>query len=328
MELTDPLVRVGILQAILYLIFIRGIDLYEREPLRYVVTVFVWGCTVAVAVSGAFNSIFAYAVSRVASREVTDFLTAVVSAPLIEETSKGLGLLLIYFVAYLARRRSGVVEFAGVMDGIVYGSAVAFGFSIAEDVLYGTQYGAETFVARRIFGGFAHASFTSMTGIGIGLIPFVDNKFFKPIPPLLGLLGAILLHSGFNFTATLFGGLAYIVLFLVILFYILIIVASLAFERRAIQNELRDEIGRTITPEEYTILPTYFKRTQYYLNLIFSGHLRTWTQARKLHAAAVDLALAKLLARRYPSPKRQERVLRLRQKISNLRADMSPQTIP
>ena len=63
-------------------------------------------------------------------------------------------------------------------------------------------------------------------------------------------------------------------LYLVILLYILIIVASLAFERRTIQDELRDEIGRTITPEKYTILPAYFKRTQHYLNLIFSGHLQ------------------------------------------------------
>ena len=65
------------------------------------------------------------------------------------------------------------------MDGIVYGSALGFGFAIAEDLLYGLQYGPETFVVRRIFGGFAHASFTSLTGIGIGLIPWVRNRALK-----------------------------------------------------------------------------------------------------------------------------------------------------
>jgi protease PrsW len=326
--LTGTLVGIGIVQTVLYLLFIRAIDLYEREPLRYVVPVFVWGFAVATTVSLVFNTLFQLTLSSVTTVRTADFFTAVAVAPVVEESSKGLALLLIFFVAYLARRRSGVVEFAGVMDGIVYGSAVGFGFALAEDILYGMQFGAETFLVRRIFGGFAHAAFTSLTGIGVGLIPFVHNKIFKPIPPLLGLLGAILLHATFNFTATLFGPLAYIVLFFVILLYLLIIVVWLAFERRTIRAELRDEIGRTITPEEYTILPTYFRRTGYYLRLILSGRLLTWTQARKLHSAAVDLALAKRLARRTPTPGREERVWGLRQKISNLRAGMTPQTIP
>jgi protease PrsW len=325
-ELSGALVGVGILQTVVYLLFVRAIDLYEREPLRYVVPVFVWGFTVAVVASLIFNIIFAFTVSTVASRQVTDFLTAVVGAPIIEECSKGLALLLIFFVAYVARRRSGLVEFAGVMDGIVYGSAVGFGFAIAEDILYGLQFGAETFVVRRVFGGFAHAAFTSLTGIGIGLIPFVHHKGLKPIPPLLGLLGAILLHATFNFTATLFGPLAYVVMFFVVLLYFLVIIVWLTYERRTIRGELRDEVGRTITPEEYAILPTFFRRTGYYLKLAFSGQLLTWSSARRLHGAAVDLAFAKRLARRSSTPVREERVRALRQKISNLRAVSALQT--
>jgi RsiW-degrading membrane proteinase PrsW (M82 family) len=326
--LSGTLIWLGILQTVIYLVFIRAIDLYEREPLRYVVPVFVWGFTVAVVASLVFNTIFSFTLSTVTSRGVTDFLATVVGAPIIEECSKGFALILIFLVAYAARRRSGLVEFAGVMDGIVYGSAVGFGFAIAEDILYGMQYGAETFVVRRIFGGFAHAAFTSLTGIGIGLIPFVHRKVLKPIPPLLGLLGAILLHAIFNFTATVFGALAYVVMFFVILLYLLIVVVWLTVERRTIRAELRDEIGRTITSEEYAILPTYFSRTGYYLRLIFTGQLLTWTRARKIHAAAVDLALAKRLARRSPSLEREERVRALRQKISTLTAASGLQTAP
>ncbi len=327
MQLGGALIGIGIVQTVVYLLFIRAIDLYEREPMRYVVPVFVWGFTVAVAASLFFNTVFSFTLSTVASRGVTNLLTTVVGAPIVEECSKGLALLLIFVVAYAARRRSGIVEFAGVMDGIVYGSAVGFGFAIAEDILYGVQYGAEIFVMRRIFGGFAHAAFTSLTGIGIGLIPFVRSRMLKPIPPLLGLLGAILLHATFNLTATLFGSLAYVVLFFVVSAYLLIIVLWLAFERRTIRDELRDEVGTTITPEEYVILPTFFRRTGYYLKLMFSGYPRSWTQARRLHAAAVDLALAKRLARR-SSPVREERVRALRQKVSDLRAGAALQTSP
>src|SRR5215216_4268076 len=242
MDLSGSLVAFGFLQSAIYLLFIRAIDLYEREPLRYVVPVFLWGFAVATTVSLVFNTLFQLTLSSVTSVKTANFFTAVVSAPVVEESSKGLALLIIFLIAYLARRRSGLIEFAGVMDGIVYGAAVGFGFAIAEDLLYGLQYGPETFIVRRIFGGFAHASFTSLTGIGIGLVPWVQSSILKVALPVLGLSGAILLHATFNFTATVFGPVGYLVLFCVILAYIVIILVWLAIERRAIREELRDEV--------------------------------------------------------------------------------------
>jgi protease PrsW len=319
-NLSASLVSFGVVQTLLYLLFIRAIDLYEREPLRYVLPVFIWGFAVATTVSLIFNTIVTVTVGSVASVQVTNFVTAVVAAPVIEETSKGMALLIIFLVAYLASRRRGLVEFAGVMDGIVYGSAVGFGFAIAEDILYYLQFGPDVFVMRRLFGGFAHAAFTSLTGIGIGLIPWVRYRVFSPLPPLLGLTGAILLHATFNFTATVFGGVAYILLFFVVLGYLVTIVVWLAIERLVIRQELLDEVAAgTITQQEYVVIPTYFRRTAYYLGLIFSGKLSTWLAARKLHAAAVDLALSKRLMRRSYSPSREGRVTALRQKILGLR---------
>jgi RsiW-degrading membrane proteinase PrsW (M82 family) len=319
-SLSGPLIWLGILQTVIFLLFIRTIDLYEREPLRYVIPVFIWGFAVATTVSLVFNTLFQLTLSSVTSVKTASFFTAVVEAPVVEECSKGTALLLIFFIAYFARRRSGLVEFAGVMDGIVYGSAVGFGFSIAEDLLYGLEFGPETYIVRRIFGGFAHASFTSLTGIGIGLIPLVDNRVLKVILPVFGLSGAILLHAAFNFTATVFGPVGYLVLFCVILDYIVIIIVWLAIERRAIRDELSDEVrAGTITSQEYAILPSYFRRTGYYLGLLLTGRLRTWSRVRKLHAAAVDLALAKRLGRRTSSPGSMDRVRMLRQKILSLR---------
>ncbi len=311
-----PLVGFGILQAVIYLLFIRAIDLYEREPLRYVIPVFVWGFAVATTVSLVFNTLFQLTLSSVTSVKTASFFTAVVEAPIVEESSKAMALLIVFFIAYLMRRRTGLIEFAGVMDGIVYGSAVAFGFAIAEDLLYGLQFGPETFIVRRIFGGFAHASFTSLTGIGIGLIPWVQNRALKLVLPLVGLAGAILLHATFNFTATLFGPVAYLFLFLVILTYVVVIIVWLYVERRTIRDELRGEVSSgTITPQEYAILPSYFRRKAYYVGLIFTGRLGEWRTARKLHSAAVDLALAKRLARPSGSAGGMDRVRMLRQKV-------------
>jgi len=313
--LSGALFGIGLLQAVIYLLFIRAIDLYEREPLRYVIPVFLWGFAVATTVSLVFNTLVQLTLSSVTSVKTASFFTAVVSAPVVEESSKGLALLIIFLIAYLMRRRTGVIEFAGVMDGIVYGSAVGFGFAIAEDLLYGLQYGPETFVVRRFFGGFAHASFTSLTGIGIGLIPWVQNRALKVVVPLLGLLGAITLHATFNLLATLFGPVGYLFLFLVVLAYIVVIIVWLYIERRTIRDELREEVQvGTITAQEYAILPSYFRRKAYYVGLVFAGRLDEWRTARKVHHIAVDLALAKRLARRSGSAGSTDRIRMLRQK--------------
>lgn len=323
-ELSAPLVGFGIVQAVLYVFFIRFVDAYERESLLYVIPVFVWGFTVAVFIALVFNTLFAFTVTTISTEQAASFLTAVVGAPVIEECAKGLALLIAFAIAYAIARRRGAIEFSGVMDGIVYGSAVGFGFAIAEDLLYYVQVGPETFVVRRIFGGFAHAAFTSLTGIGIGLIPWVRFRFLKVLLPMLGLTGAIMLHALFNFTATLLGPLVYLGLFAVTLFYILLIVAWLAIERSIIRSELRDEVqAGTITSEEYEILPTYFRRKAFYLRLISSGRLVAWRRARKAHATAVDLAFTKRLARSTRAAPQGSRAAELRRKIQMARGPLA-----
>ncbi len=319
------LIGIGVLQTIVYLLFVRAIDLYEREDFRYVIPVFVWGFTVAVAISLVFNTVIGAALSALtANPNATTFLTAVFVAPPVEEISKGLALLIAFGVASAVSLRRGGTEFSGVMDGIVYGSAVGFGFSIAEDILYYAQtfqqVGDQVFVVRRIFGGFAHAAFTSLTGIGIGLIPWVRSYALKVLLPLLGLAGAIALHASFNFTASLFGPLAYVIEALVLLLYAVVIVSWLAVERRTIREELREEVeSGTISRSEYSILPTYFARSFHYLGLLLTGRFTEWRRARKMHQTAVDLAFTKRLAREPYAPSQYQKEQYLRQRIKESR---------
>lgn len=318
--LSATLVGVGVLQTVVYLVFIRAIDLYEREELRYVIPVFLWGMTGAVVISLFFNTLFIVALSAVVDAGVAQTLTAIFVAPVVEECAKGIALLLAFVVASVVSLRKGGIEFSGVMDGIVYGSAVGFGFSIVEDISYYAQLGEETFVIRRIFGGFGHAAFASLTGIGIGLIPWVRSPFLKVLLPVFGLAAAILMHGLFNFTGTFFGPLAYLLMFLVLLAYVLIIVIWLAVERRTIRKELKDEVAAgTISAGEYAILPTYFARTFYYFGLIFSGRIAEWRRARRVHEAAVNLAFTKRLSREPFAAPQQRKVEILRCRITELR---------
>jgi RsiW-degrading membrane proteinase PrsW (M82 family) len=317
--LSPTLIGIGFAQAIVYLLFIRFVDVYERESFWYVLPVFVWGFAVATTVSLIFNTIAAVSLSNVVDQQTAGVVTAVLVAPPVEETSKGLAVFIVFAIASLVSRARGGAAFSGVMDGIVFGSAVGFGFSIAEDILYYAQAGPETFVVRRIFGGFAHAAFTSLTGIGVGLIPWVRSPFLKVLLPAVGLLSAILLHAAFNLTATLFGPLAYLVLVLVLLVYVVLILAWLAVERRTIRDELRDEVSAgTISQREYEIMPTYFGRTGYYLGLVFSGRLTEWRLARRVHRMAVDLAFTKRLSRITHAAPQESRAERLRREISDL----------
>lgn len=314
------LAGIGIVQTVVYLLFIRGIDLYEREPMRYVIPVFVWGFTVAVGISIVFEVLFSLTISTFANKATTNFLGTVVGAPVIEECAKGLALLVVFGVAALSSRRRGAMEFSGIMDGIVYGSAVGFGFSIAEDLVYFANFGGETFVMRRVLGGFAHAAYTAVTGVGFGLVPWVRSRVLKLLLPVLGLGGAITVHALHNGVAYFFGALAYAVEFPIIIVYIVLIAIWLRAERRTIRTELRDEVSvGTITPQEYAILPTYFARTRYYLGLILSGRLTTWLRARKAHGKMVDLAFTKRLARNAHAAPDNENVRRLRSRIAELK---------
>lgn len=319
MSFSLPLVGVAVFQAIVYVFFVRAVDLYEREPFWYVIPVFVWGFTVAVGVSLLFNTLAAVAISAIAGAQVASLLTAIFVAPVVEESAKGFAVLIVFVVTYLVSRRRGVMEFSGVMDGIVYGAAVGFGFSIAEDLLYYAQAGQETFVVRRVFGGFAHAAFTSLIGVGLGLVPWVRFRVLKVALPVLGLLGAMLLHGFFNLVASFFGPVAYLLLAVVVLLYVALISLWLAAERRFIRQELSDEVPETVSPEEYAIIPTYFSRKFYYLRLLLSGDLSAWRRARRVHAAAVDLAFTKRLARNSRASPQEFRLQRLRGRISALR---------
>ena len=308
------------MQTVVYLLFMRAIDLYEREEFKYVIPVFLWGMTGAVVISLFFNTLFGAVLSAVFGTEAAQALTAIFVAPVVEEGAKGLALLLAFAVASVVALRRGGIEFSGVMDGIVYGSAVGFGFAIVEDISYYAQLGEETYVIRRIFGGFGHAAITSLTGIGIGLIPWVRSPFLKVLLPILGLSAAILLHALFNFMGTFFGSLAYVLELVVLLAYVLVIAIWLAVERRTIRRELRDEVAAgTISAGEYAILPTYFARTFYYSGLIFSGRLKEWRRARKVHEAAVNLAFTKRLSREPYAAPQQRKVELLRERIAELR---------
>jgi protease PrsW len=180
-------------------------------------------------------------------------------------------------------------EFDNMRDGLVYGALVGAGFNWFEAALYVAQgyaaYGIAPFGAQlggryALFGLGGHAMFTAIFGAFLGFALQTRRRWLRILSPLAGLVLAIAAHM-INNALPLFAALAGAaegvppsgrdpfpdvsfaeafalgsVMQLTIFFPFLVIVAlalwrSGVWERRVILEELADEIGRTVSPEEY-----------------------------------------------------------------------------
>ena len=185
------------------------LDRYEPEPIRYLAFSFAWGAAIATLVAIAVNEFASWTFDKIG---LSDAFVAVLVAPFIEESMKGLGPILLFW-----RRRH---EWSGITDGIVYCGFSAVGFAMVENVLYLGKYGYATgvqeygpanglqnvfgiFIVRILFTGFAHPLFTSMTGIGLGIASRAGDRRVRWLAPIAGLLLAMMLHGTFNLLPTL-----------------------------------------------------------------------------------------------------------------------------
>ena len=274
--LAAALLPLGIvLPAVLWL------DRFEAEPTRYLVTAFLWGACVATAGALVLNTSSMLVIAQVAGRDSAMSVAATVVAPVVEETLKGAGVLLVL----LLRRR----EFDGVVDGIVYAAIVAAGFAFAENVLYlgrgWTEYGvsglATVLVLRGLFGLFAHPLFTSCTGVGLGIAAMRSRGILRYVAPVLGLLVAMGLHAFWN-TIALVGAEGALTLYAVCQLPLFVVAGAFAAwarrrEGRIIGQELSAYAATGwLQPPEVSMLASMPQRRE----------ARRWASSRGGRAAA------------------------------------------
>ncbi len=186
---TQPLaIAAGLVPLAIVLPTLAWLDRVEPEPRASRLHAVLWGGTVAGLVAGIVNS-------TVAAAADSEAVAAVVSAPLIEEGMKALG------IVWALRRR----EVDGVMDGIVYAGWVALGFAVVEDFTYFASAATEgmllpVFILRALITPFAHPLFTSWTGLAIGLAVARN----KPVAAYVvwGYPLAVLSHAAWNGSLT------------------------------------------------------------------------------------------------------------------------------
>jgi RsiW-degrading membrane proteinase PrsW (M82 family) len=268
------------------------LDRRERETPWLFATAFFWGAVIATALALPFNTAFSGAVdawvmqnpviTEALGPDAATMISAPISAPVVEELTKALGVLLLF---WLLR-----AEFDNMRDGFVYGALIGLGFTWFEAPLYVTQGYAEFGVAPwgmqlgwryALFGFGGHAMFTGIFGAFLGFAMQTRRRWLKVLAPLLGLLLGIAAHFLNNalplffalagaargepppqtpeappelgfVDAFLTGSLVELTIFLP---FVLIMAFALwrsgVWERRVIREELAEEVGRTVDRGEY-----------------------------------------------------------------------------
>jgi RsiW-degrading membrane proteinase PrsW (M82 family) len=271
---------VAFIPALFYLIPLVWLDRYDPEPAWLLALAFAWGALVAVIVSFIINTTIGQTVFEVTGDpNAANAISGIISAPLFEEGSKGLGLLiiLIFFRRY----------FDDILDGIVFAGVVALGFATVENVLYygrGILQGRDMLlvllVMRGVLSPFAHVTFTSMTGIGCGISRESHNIYVRILMPLLGYICAVALHAFWNGMAFLVGGCGFLLgyIFLEIPFFALFV--GFAFyimhrQNKILKEMLAIDVARGLIPPEHLQKATSaFKSTGWLLSGLFSGNFR------------------------------------------------------
>jgi RsiW-degrading membrane proteinase PrsW (M82 family) len=195
-------VLAGLIPMVIYALTLVFFDRYEKEPPLLMIGVFLWGAIVAAGAALILNTIFGISLFAVTGDEALAMGgTAVISAPLIEETVKGLAVVgVVLFFRH---------EFDSLLDGVIYGSLVGFGFAATENINYIFTGFLEagvgglfllTFI-RAVVIAFIHPTFTSLTGIGFA-VGRLSHGPLRYIAPVLGYFGAMAAHAFHNLLAS------------------------------------------------------------------------------------------------------------------------------
>jgi hypothetical protein len=185
----------GFVPMFLFALFVYWLDRYEKEPKSLLTSVFFWG--VIIAAGGAFilNTLFGAGIFLLTESELaTEVTTGSLIAPVVEESLKGLAVLIVFL---LFRR-----EFDSILDGIIYGAIVAWACCDRELVVHTTVHGCRVsgfwLFHPRGAGWWQHPFYTAFIGIGLAIARLNRRALPWILAPLLGWCLAVLAHAFHN----------------------------------------------------------------------------------------------------------------------------------
>lgn len=254
--------------ALFYAGILYWLDRYEKEPLRLIGGVFLWGGMIASLGAFILNTLSGTGLLFISRSEVfSEAAVAVITAPVIEEVLKGLAVLFVMLSFYS--------EFDSILDGIIYSGITALGFAAAENTYYIYQYGylesswlglKNMFILRSLILGWTHPFYTAFTGIGLAIHRITPRSPRKYTAPIVGLLLAIFTHSVHNLIVTFLPNIAGSLLLILWdwvgwMGILGVIIWATARERQRMRTHLEEEVQRgTISSEQYRVAISAWKQ--------------------------------------------------------------------
>jgi RsiW-degrading membrane proteinase PrsW (M82 family) len=268
------------------------LDRRERETPWLFAVAFLWGAFIATGLALPLNNtIFGVvaawleqhpALAQMLGPDAVTIIGAPIAGPLVEEVTKGLGVLLLFLLLR--------AEFDNMRDGFVYGAVIGLGFTWFETALYVTKgyvefgippWGMQYGWRYALFGLSGHAMFTGIFGALLGVARQTTRLWLRILAPIVGLALAIAAHLLNNALPLIFaiegarrgetppatseappelglidawiaGSIANLTIFLpFVAVMALALYRSGRWERRVIREELAGEVGRAVTAHEY-----------------------------------------------------------------------------
>lgn len=195
----------AVLLGIPYLMVILWMDRNEKEPPHLIASAFLWGAIMATSASCVVNTLFGSIAQEIfQDARVSGQLTASISAPFVEEITKGAALWLLWL--FFKK------DFDNLLDGIIYGAVVGLGFAVFENFLYYVRQDSVeavfqlTWLRGVVAGVGSHACYTALTGAGFGIFRVMRSGCLRWAAPPAGLLLAMFVHFSWNtFTQAFIG---------------------------------------------------------------------------------------------------------------------------
>ena len=217
MNLTELILLIvfAFLPPIIYTIWIRNTEKYNRERWISIFICFLWGATIAIIFAIILELILNLSLTpTISDSNILGLIMVIVVAPMVEEFTKPLAL----------RLKTVKRELDELEDGLIYGAVAGLGFSATENLLYGWTFLEESFIIFlililvRSFGAcLLHASATALTGYGYGKFIMRNTTILRVLPYFLL---AIFVHALYNslLSFDIYGAVAGLVIALLLSF--------------------------------------------------------------------------------------------------------------
>lgn len=285
----------GFIPMLIFAWILYWLDRYEKEPKLLIGGVFFWGAAVSAGVAFVVNTLVGMGIYLFTNSDVlTELATGSIVAPPVEETLKGLAVLLVF----LFFRH----EFDSILDGIVYAGITALGFAATENAYYIYNYGylesgyegifALVFV-RVFLVGWQHPFYTAFFGIGLASARLTKNTGLKFLYPLLGWAIAVGTHAFHNTLVGLLEGVGGLVVSTAVdwsgwFFMFLLILWAIWRVQQRVKFYLKEEIELgIISAEQYRTACNAWAQSMARLTALLNGRYRA---THRFYNLTADLA--------------------------------------